>query len=131
VADAAVPRPRQDEALIDSEEIGDARRLPLASHLPRSLILLWAALVVLLPAFLLFGSVRIGAGNWNGRRMSVPLIWSRFVAFLSDQGASAGVIAVVVATAALTLVGCAWLLWLAFGLYNQEFKQTSEGPEER
>jgi hypothetical protein len=87
--------------------------------MPRPLAVLWAGMVIALIAFLAFGSLRIGAGNWIGRRMPVRNVWSRFLEYLTDQGASPALVTVVVAAAAVTLVTAAYLLWLSFSLEDQ------------
>jgi hypothetical protein len=80
------------------------------------LVALWAAMIAGFIAFLVFGSVRIGAGYWIGRRMPIREIWTRFLAYLGDQGASPAIVAAVAATVAVTAVGVGWALWLALGL---------------
>jgi hypothetical protein len=84
--------------------------------LPRLLIMLWAALVLATVGFLIFGTLRIGAGNLIGRRMPARLIWSRFLDFLTGLGAPGPLIFVVAAAAIAALVLSAVALWLAFGL---------------
>jgi hypothetical protein len=125
VADATVPRPRQDDALSLPEELQKAR-VPLLSRLPLRLAMLWLGLVLLLAAFLAFGSVRIGAGNWIGRRMPVSQIWAHFLQFLADQGFADWTIVLVAITAIFALVGSAYLLWLAFALPNANHAQPSD-----
>jgi hypothetical protein len=83
------------------------------SHFRWPLALLWAGIVAAIFAFIVFGTVRVGAGNWIGWRMTVRQIWSRFTAYLAEQGASAGIIAVVTAVAVVSLLGAAVVLWLA------------------
>lgn len=84
--------------------------------LPRLLMVLWAGSILATVGFLAFGTLRIGAGNWIGRRMPVRVIWSRFVEFLTDRGASGPLIFLVAAAAVATLVIAAVALWLALGL---------------
>jgi len=86
--------------------------------LPRLLMVLWAGSVVATVGFLVFGTLRIGAGNWIGRRMPIRLIWSRFLGFLTDLGASGPLIFLVAAAAVASLVIAAVALWLALGLHN-------------
>jgi hypothetical protein len=90
-----------------------ARTLPA---LPRSLMILWAGLVLASAGFLVTGRLRIGAGNWIGRRMPAREIWSRFVGFLADHGASGSLILLVTAAAIVALVIAALALWLALAL---------------
>ena len=79
-------------------------------------MILWAGLVVATGGFLAFGTLRIGAGNWIGRRMPVLEIWSRFLDFLADHGASGMLIFIVTAAAVAALVIAAVALWLALAL---------------
>ncbi len=95
--------------------------------LPRPLALLWAAMVAGVVLFLAFGSLRVGAGLFEGRRLPVREIWSRFVSFLIEQGASPLMVGVVTVLAALTLVGAAVALWLALGLRNSS-ADTPDSP---
>ena len=89
------------------------RSLPALS---RSLMILWAGLVLMTGGFLVTGRLRIGAGNWIGRRMPVREIWSRFVDFLVDHGASGSMVLLVTAAAILALLVAALALWLALAL---------------
>jgi hypothetical protein len=84
--------------------------------LPRWLVVLWAGFVLATVAFLAIGTLRIGAGNWIGGRMPVRLIWSRFLEFLTDLGASGPLIFLVAAAAIAALILSAIALWLALGL---------------
>ncbi|MGH2614105.1 MAG: hypothetical protein ACRDJC_02600 [Thermomicrobiales bacterium] len=116
MADITVTGARRDEAPALSEEpatAGVARAMPALS---RPLAVLWAGIVVAIAAFLAFGSVRIGAGNWAGLRMPVREIWTRFIDFLVGEGASPTLVILVTAAAAVTLAGAAGALWLAFSL---------------
>jgi hypothetical protein len=125
VADATVPRTRQEEALVLPDESAIEIAVPV-SRRPRVLTILWATFAVLIVSFLLFGTVRVEAGNWNGRRMRVTQIWERFVEFLTDQGASAAATAVVTVAAGVALIGGIWLVWLAFGIRDGD-SQTPPG----
>jgi hypothetical protein len=84
--------------------------------LSRPLVVLWAGIVVAIAAFLAFGSVRIGAGNWIGLRLPVREVWSRFIDFLVGEVASPALVLVVSAVAAISLIGAGCVLWLAFSL---------------
>ena len=90
-----------------------ARSLPA---LPRSLMILWAGMVLATAGFLVAGRLRIGAGNWIGRRMPAREIWSRYLGFLTDHGASGTLVFVVTAAAIATLVIAAFAFWLALAL---------------
>jgi hypothetical protein len=79
-------------------------------------MILWAGLVLATGGFLMTGTLRIGAGNWIGRRMPVREIWSRFVGFLTEHGASGTLILFVTAAAILALLVAALALWLALAL---------------
>ena len=79
-------------------------------------MILWAGLVLATAGFLVTGKLRIGAGNWIGRRMPAREIWSRFVGFLTDHGASGPAILLVTAAAIMALVIAAVAFWLALAL---------------
>ena len=116
MADVTVARAQREELLTlpkeaPAETVG--RSFPA---LPRSLMILWAGLVLATAGFLVFGRLRIGAGHWIGRRMPAREIWSRFVGFLIDHGASGPVVLLVTATAVTALVIAALTFWLALGL---------------
>ncbi len=118
MADATVARARREEMLtlpVDGPAKGVARRLPA---LPRSLMILWAALVLATGGFLVIGTLRIGAGNWIGRRMPVREIWSRFLGFLTGLGASGSLVLLVIAAAVVALVVAAVAFWLALALQD-------------
>jgi hypothetical protein len=119
VANAAVPRARHEDGFeLPAEAVHSATvpALPRQSWLP---LLLWAIFAALFFGFLFFGSVRVGAGNWTGRRMRITQIWSDFLGFLAGQGASVTVISVVVLMSAVALIGGAGLVWLALRLHDQ------------
>jgi hypothetical protein len=120
VADATVPQPRHDETLPLREVQDVERRLANSTRVPWLRIVLWTTLTALLVAFLAIGTVRVGAGNWNGRQMRVPVIWDRFIEFLAGQGFSAPAIAALLLVVFVALAGSAYLLWLAFGLRNAD-----------
>ncbi len=116
MADVTVARVQREERLTlpaesPAEEV--ARPFPV---LPRSLMILWAGLVLATAGFIVTGRLRIGAGNWIGRRMPAREIWSRFLDFLTDHGASGPLILVVPAAAIAALVIAALAFWLALAL---------------
>jgi hypothetical protein len=116
VAEVTVARAQREEMLTlppeaPAEEI--ARPVP---PLPRSLMILWVGLVLATGGFLVTGRLRIGAGNWIGRRMPAREIWARFLDFLTDHGASGPLIFIVTATAIAALVIAALAFWLALAL---------------
>ena len=79
MADVSVARAQREEMLPLAAERpakAAARSFPV---LPCSLMILWAGMVLVTGGFLLTGTMRIGAGNWIGRRMPVHEIWSRFL----------------------------------------------------
>src|SRR5215212_3818105 len=84
--------------------------------LPRSLMILWAGIVLATAGFLVAGTLRIGSGNRIGRRMPVREIWSRFHGFLTNLAAPGPLIPLVTALAITTLVLAAVALWLALSL---------------
>jgi hypothetical protein len=98
--------------------------------LPRILKILWAGSVLATVGFLAFGTLRIGAGNWIGRRMPVRLIWSRFLDFLTDLGASGPLIFLVAAAAIAALVMSAIALWLALGLRDAASESAADKSAE-
>jgi hypothetical protein len=116
VADVTVARAQREELLtLPTEVPAETARRSLPA-LPRSLMILWAGLVLATAGFLVTGRLRIGAGNWMGRRMPAREIWSRFVDFLTDHGASEPLVLLVTAAAVVTLVVAALSFWLALGL---------------
>jgi hypothetical protein len=118
VVEATAPAPRQEQARMLTAEPGETaavRGVPMPS---RPLIVLWAGLVAAFVFFLVFGTLRVGAGNWIGRRMSIRTIWSRFIEYLGDQGATPAHVLVLVAALVVAIVGAVCLLWLAFALMN-------------
>ena len=116
MADVTVARAQREEMLrLPAEAPVDEVARPFPA-LPRSLIILWAGLVVATGGFLVTGRLRIGAGNWIGRRMPAREIWSRFLDFLTDHGASGPLILIVTAAAIVALVIAALAFWLALAL---------------
>jgi hypothetical protein len=80
----------------------------------------WLLFTIGLAVFLYAGIVRVGAGHWLGQRLRVRVIWSRFLGFLADHGANSVMVALVVFTAVLTLLGSLALLWWVMGQRNGE-----------
>jgi hypothetical protein len=118
VADVTVARAQREELPpLPAEAPAQAAVRPFPA-LPRSLMILWAGLVLATGGFLVAGTLRIGAGNWIGRRMPVREIWSRFLAFLTDLGAPGPLLLFVTATAIVSLLVAALALWLALALRN-------------
>ena len=116
MADVTVARAQREELRplpAEAPAKTAARSLPA---LPRSLMILWAGMVLATAGFLVTGRLRIGAGNWIGRRMPAREVWSRYVGFLTDHGASGTLVFVVTAAAIATLVIAAFALWLALAL---------------
>jgi hypothetical protein len=118
VADATAPPARRDDAF----ELAEAatRELP-ASRLGSAVwpLVGWAAFAAGLSLFIFFGSVRVESGLWDGRRMRVSRIWSRFVEYLGEQGATPGNIALVSTAVAFALLGSLALVWLALRVSDQ------------
>jgi hypothetical protein len=130
VADITVAHAQREEtralpAETPAEQV--ARSFPA---LPRLLVVLWTGSVLAMVGFLAFGTLRIGAGNWIGRRMPVRVIWSRFLEFLTDRGASGPLIFLVAAAAVATLVIAAVALWLALGLRDVPAEPAADTPAE-
>ena len=116
MAEVTIARPQREESVTLPEEAPPEavpRSLPA---LPRSLKSLWAGLVLATAGFLVTGTLRIGAGNWIGRRITEREIWAKFVGFLTDHGASGPAILLVTVTAIMALVISAVALWLALAL---------------
>lgn len=119
MADATVSQGRREETLPRAAEAAPVAVPRVRAFAIRPLAWLWAGIVGVIGAFLVFGTVRIGAGNWTGLRMSVRRIWSHFVRFLAEQGASAAVITGVTVVAVAALIGSAAVLWLAFAVKDE------------
>ena len=130
MADVSVARAQREEMLPLAAERpakAAARSFPV---LPRSLMILWAGMVLVTGGFLLTGTIRIGAGNWIGRRMPVPEIWSRFLSFLTDLGASGPLILLVTAAAIMSLLVAALAFWLALALRDTPPESAAETSAE-
>ena len=116
MADVTVARAQREELRpLPAEAPATTAARPLPA-LPRSLMILWAGMVLATAGFLVTGRLRIGAGNWIGRRMPAREVWSRYVDFLTDHGASGALVFVVTAAAIATLVIAAIAFWLALAL---------------
>jgi hypothetical protein len=116
VADVTVARAGREELLTLPKEVPAETVRRSLPALPRSLMILWAGLVLATAGFLVIGRLRIGAGNLIGRRMPAREIWSRFVGFLTEHGASGPVVLLVTAAAVVALVIAALSFWLALEL---------------
>ena len=124
MAEATAPGTHSDEAIVLSPETTIHATSPALLQHKRMLFVLWAAFALFIAGFLGFGMVRVGAGNWSGRRLSVVRIWQYFVDFLADKGANAPIIATVAIVALFAVLSTIYLLWLAFGL--QDERETNE-----
>ena len=116
MADVTVARAQREELLtLPAEAPAEtgARSFPA---LPRSLMILWGGLVLVTGGFLVAARLRIGAGHWIGRRMPAREVWSRFLGFLTEHGASGPLVFTVTAAAIMALVIAALALWLALAL---------------
>ena len=130
MADVSVARAQREEMLPLAAERpakAAARSFPV---LPRSLKILWAGMVLVTGGFLLTGTIQIGAGNWIGRRMPVREIWSRFLSFLTDLGASGPLILLVTAAAIMSLLVAALAFWLALALRDTPPESAAETSAE-
>ena len=116
MADVTVARAQREEMLKSPAEAQDKAVARLFPTLPRSLMILWAGFVLATGGFLVTGTLTIGAGRWIGMRMPVRRIWSRFIEFLTDLGASEPLLLLVTAAAIATLIVAAVAFWLALAL---------------
>lgn len=119
MADATAARAQREDPLAVPADAAVRTVARAAPALSRPLVVLWAGIVLATAGFLFLGSLRIGAGNWIGRRMPVREIWSRFLAYLADQGASAALV-IVVTAAVVALIAAGVGLWLALGLRDAQ-----------
>ena len=129
MADVSVARAQREEMVPLAAERpakAAARSFPV---LPCSLMILWAGMVLVTGGFLLTGTIRIGAGNWIGRRMPVHEIWSRFLS-LTDLGASGPLILLVTAAAIMSLLVAALAFWLALALRDTPPESAAETSAE-
>lgn len=85
---------------------------------PLALAAGWLLFTAGLTWFMFAGSVRVGSGHWTGQRLRVRVIWSRFLDFLADHGASSLLAGLVVLMAVVTLLGSLALLWWVLGQRN-------------
>jgi UPF0716 family protein affecting phage T7 exclusion len=130
VADVTVARAQREEMLtLPAEAPAEQGDRPFPA-LPRSLVILWAGLVLATGGFLVTGRLRIGAGRSIGRRMPAREVWSRFLDFLTEHGASASLILVVTTAAIATLIIAALALWLALALRDAPPESTADTPAE-
>ena len=116
MADVTVARTQREELLTLPAEAPAERGARPFPALPRSLMILWAGLVLVTGGFLVAAKLRIGAGHWIGRRLPAREVWSRFLGFLTDHGATGPLILIVSAAAIAALVIAAVALWLALAL---------------
>ena len=131
MADVTVARTQREERVtlpVEAPAQVPARSFPVP---PRSLTILWAGLVLVTGGFLVTGTLRIGAGNWIGRRMPVREIWSRFLEFLTDRGASEPLVLLVTAAAIVSLLVAALALWLALALRDVPPESATDTAAER
>ena len=130
MADVTVARAQREELrTLPAEAPADAVRRSLP-ELPRSLMILWAALVLATAGFLVTGRLRIGAGHWIGRRMPAREIWSRFLGFMTDHGAFAPLVLFVSGAAIVALVIAAVAFWLALALRDAAPESAAETSAE-
>jgi hypothetical protein len=131
VADATVARAQREEVLTVPAGVPVERGAQPFPALPRSLIILWVGVVLATGGFLVIGRLRIGAGHWIGRRMPAREVWSRFLGFLTEHGASGPLILIVTASAIAALVIAALALWLALALRDGPPESAADIPAER
>jgi len=126
VADVTVARAKREELLRLPAEAPPERGARPFPALPRSLMILWAGLVLVTGGFLVAGRLRIGAGHLIGRRLPPREVWSRFLGFLTEHGASGSLILIVTAAAIVALVIAALALWLALALRDAPPESASD-----
>ena len=119
MAEATAPGTRSDDAIVLPMETTVQSASPALLGQKRLRFVIWAGFALFIVGFLSLGTVRVGAGNWIGRRMSVVRIWQYFVDFLADKSAAAPMIAGVAVVALFAVLGAIYLLWLAFGLRDE------------
>ncbi len=130
MVDATVPRTNREEPLaLPVEKVAKAQGRTFVDR-SRLSIAVWAVIILLVSAFLVFGVVRLEAGAWQGRRMPFRAIWARFVTYLTEQGASPAVVGLVTFTAIATLIGSGFLLWVAFWLTSLPPSESAASEEE-
>lgn len=125
-----VARAQREESRTLPTEVPAGPIPPSVPALPRSLMILWAGLVVATAGFLVSGRLRIGAGHLIGRRMPAREIWSRFVAFLTDHGVSGPLVLFVTAAAIVALILAAVAFWLALALRDAPPESATDNPAE-
>jgi hypothetical protein len=131
VADVTVARAQREEMLtLPAEAPAKEGDRPFPA-LPRSLVILWAGLVLATGGFLVTGRLRIGAGRSIGRRMPAHEVWSRYLGFLTDHGASATLILIVTAAAIAALIIAALALWLALALRDDPPESVADPSAEK
>jgi hypothetical protein len=130
VAEVTVARVQREEMLPVSADAPAQPAARLRPAVPLLLIILWAGLVLATGSFLVAGRLRIGAGNWIGRRMPAREIWSRFIDFLSDHGASGSLVLFVSAAAVVALLLAVLALWLAFALRDAPSESVADDSAE-
>ncbi|MFT4037819.1 MAG: hypothetical protein QM692_06540 [Thermomicrobiales bacterium] len=114
----AATAPAEEPRVVRAAATGATSRWQ-ALRLPWALAAGWLVFVVGLIWFLYAGMVRVGAGHWLGQRLRVRIIWSRFLGWLPDHGASPLLVGLVVAAAVLALVGGVALIWLAMTMRTE------------
>ena len=126
MVEVVVSRQQREDGFASTSEARPANSTSRPLRVITPLRVLWAAMAAGLVTFLLFGSIQVGAGNWFGRRMSVRQIWTRFLDYLSDLGASPGLVVLVAASAGIALAAAAFALWLAFSLRDMSASEPTD-----
>jgi hypothetical protein len=125
VADAVWPRERRDGPAKANGAVEPPNEAEKDGSPVRPLFLLWSAIVTGLAVYLALGVIRVGAGGWFGRRMSIRRVWSRFLDYLADLGAPPLLVSLVAVAVGLTVIGAAYALWLAFTLRDLPDEEAS------
>jgi hypothetical protein len=120
VSEATVETIRTEAVRASRQDAAGEQPSRLIPPLPRHLALLWLAFAIATAGFLAVGSIVVRAGDWIDQPLRVRDVWSRFLRYLVDQGASPALVVVVAAAATIALLGAAYALWLALALEDQQ-----------
>lgn len=118
----------RDDSRVAASAAPTVDRRAVAQRRPLVVAVTWLLFTIGLVWFIYAGAVRVGAGQWYGQRLRVRVIWSRFVDFLADKGATAIMVGLVGVAAIATLIGSLLLLWMVLRLRESD-PETTEPPD--